>query len=62
MAPSSLFLKAGAVVMAALTTSVAAVQVPYEKHDVYKGETFFDQWDFFTVGITWPFITSSILI
>lgn len=54
MAPSSLFLKAGAVVVAALTTSAAALQAPgpYEKHDVYEGQTFFDQWDFFTVGIT----------
>lgn len=62
MAPSSLFLKAGAVVIAALTTSVAAVEVPYERQDVYEGGTFFDQWDFFTVGIPRPCIPSSMLI
>jgi hypothetical protein len=55
MAPSSVFVKAGAVALAAFTSSAtaAAVVTPteYTVADVYQGQTFFDQFDFNAVCI-----------
>jgi hypothetical protein len=55
MAPSSVFVKAGVVALAAFTSSaaaaVAAVPTEYKVADVYQGQTFFDQFNFNDVCI-----------
>lgn len=61
MAPSSVFVKAGAVALAAFTSSAAAAAVvtptEYKVADVYQGQTFFDQFNFINVcivGVAYP--------
>lgn len=55
MAPSSVFVKAGVVALAAFTSSAAAAAVvaptEYKVSDVYQGQTFFDQFNFHDVCI-----------
>lgn len=55
MAPSSVFVKAGVVALAAFTSSAAAAAVvaptEYKVADVYQGQTFFDQFNFNDVCI-----------
>lgn len=52
MAPSSVFVKAGVVALAAFTSSAAVVApTEYKVSDVYQGQTFFDQFNFHDVCI-----------
>lgn len=46
MAPSSLFLKAGAAALVAASL-VPTASATYYLNDLYQGDTFFDQFDFF---------------
>jgi hypothetical protein len=49
MAPSSLFLKAAALVVVGLNSRVSAL-APYELVDNYQGTGFFDMWYFNSVS------------
>lgn len=55
MAPSSVFVKAGVVALAAFTSSAAAAAAAapteYKVADVYQGKNFFDQFNFNDVCI-----------
>src|SRR4051794_36938249 len=48
MAPSSLFLKAAALVAVASNVGVSAVEYPYALDEVYQGPNFFDKFNFLT--------------